>query len=188
MKAFPLIALVGFVSTPLISHARTPATTTIVAGNARFQFLTPALVRPEYAPSGRFVDEPTALVQQRDWPAVDAQSSKQNGWLVAHTRAISLRYRLNSGPFKADNLEVSWAKSGDAPHRWHPGQIDAQNPGGLTYLLDHVGLCKWAAPMLSVTCAVALQRLAQPARRRHAGGCWAGRSDGRCWRSASAGG
>jgi alpha-glucosidase (family GH31 glycosyl hydrolase) len=142
MKVFRsmiLIALVGFVSTPLASYARTQnTTTTIVAGNARFEFLTPSLVRMEYAPSGSFADAPTAVVQKRDWAAVNAQSSKENGWLVVHTQSLTLRYRLDSGPFKADNLEVSWNRANDAPHRWHPGQVDTQNLGGLTYSLDHV--------------------------------------------------
>ncbi|GGA32173.1 TIM-barrel domain-containing protein [Dyella nitratireducens] len=141
MKVFRsmlLMALVGFVSTPLVSYARTQNTTTIVAGNARFEFLTASLVRMEYAPNGRFADEPTAVVQKRDWPAVSAQSSKENGWLVVHTSSMSLRYRLNSGPFKADNLEVRWANSSGASHTWHPGQVDTQNLGGLTYSLDHV--------------------------------------------------
>ncbi|WP_333679969.1 hypothetical protein [Dyella sp.] len=133
-----LITLVGFVSTPLVSHARTQGTTTIVAGNARFEFLTPSLLRMEYAPSGHFVDVPSAVVQKRDWSPVGAQSSKEDGWLVVRTSSVTLRYRLNSGSFQADNLEIAWANPGGAPHTWHPGQVDTQNLGGLTYSLDHV--------------------------------------------------
>ena len=44
-------------------------TTTITAGDARFEFLTPGLVRMEYSPAARFVDAPTAVVQKRDWAA-----------------------------------------------------------------------------------------------------------------------
>jgi alpha-glucosidase (family GH31 glycosyl hydrolase) len=133
-----LIALVGFVSTPLVSHARTQNTTAIVAGNARFEFLTPSLLRMEYAPNGRFVDVPTAVVQKRGWLPVHADYSKEHGWLVVHTSSVTLRYRLNSGLFKADNLEVRWTNPNGPPHTWHPGQVDTQNLGGLTYSLDHV--------------------------------------------------
>jgi hypothetical protein len=45
--------------------ASASATTTISAGNVRFEFLTPSLVRLEFSPSGKFVDAPTAVVQQR---------------------------------------------------------------------------------------------------------------------------
>lgn len=134
-----LVTLTGFVLTPFAVHAGPPHTSTIVAGDARFEFLTPSLVRMEYAPTGAFVDEPTAVVQKREWPAVPVQSSRQDGWLVVHTRDMTLRYRLHSGPFTANNLEVRWANPGDAPHSWHPGQVDQQNLGGLTYSLDHVG-------------------------------------------------
>ena len=133
-----VIALVGFVSAPLVSYARTQNTSIIVAGNARFEFLTPSLVRMEYAPSGHFVDAPTAVVLKRDWPDVDAQSSTENGWLVVHTRSVTLRYQLDSGPFTANNLQVTWTHPGSTPHSWHPGQVDTQNLGGLTYSLDHV--------------------------------------------------
>ena len=56
---------------------------TIIAGNARFEFLTPALVRLEYAPSGHFIDAPTAVVQKRDWPKVTVDTTQTDGWLTA---------------------------------------------------------------------------------------------------------
>ncbi|GLQ52006.1 TIM-barrel domain-containing protein [Dyella flava] len=141
MKVFRsilLFALVGFVSAPLASYAQTQSTSIVIAGDARFEFLTPSLVRMEYASSGRFADVPSAVVLKRDWPAVNAPSSRANGWLVVHTADMTLRYRLNSGPFTADNLQVTWTRQGNAPHTWHPGQVDTQNLGGLTYSLDHV--------------------------------------------------
>ncbi|GAB2573805.1 DUF5110 domain-containing protein [Dyella jejuensis] len=129
----------GFAFVPLAPAADAQAqnTSAVVAGDARFEFLTPSLVRMEYAPTGTFADAPTAVVQKRDWPAVPVHSAKENGWLVASTSAMTLRYRLNTGPFSADNLKVSW-NTGGAEHAWHPGQVDTQNLGGLTYSLDHV--------------------------------------------------
>jgi alpha-glucosidase (family GH31 glycosyl hydrolase) len=130
-----LVALFSLVWMPL---AQAQDTSTVVAGHARFEFLTPSLVRMEYVPSGAFVDVPTAVVQKRNWSKVTVQSTQENGWLVAHTSSITLRYRLKSGPFNADNLQISWSHPGEAPHSWHPGQVDTQNLGGLTYSLDHV--------------------------------------------------
>src|SRR6266480_1813189 len=56
---------------------------TIRAGNARFEFLTPSLVRMEYSPAGTFIDAPTAVVQKRDWPAVPGQATHRQLCLIA---------------------------------------------------------------------------------------------------------
>jgi hypothetical protein len=116
--------------------AQTLAGSAVVAGKARFEFLTPSLVRMEYAPSGHSVDAPTAVVQQRDWPAVPVRSAQEHGWLVLATDALTLRYRQGSGPFSADNLELIWRGPGGRLSHWHPGAVDDENLGGLTYSLD----------------------------------------------------
>jgi alpha-glucosidase (family GH31 glycosyl hydrolase) len=124
---------------PAVSRATGgPGTTTIAAGNARFEFLTPSLVRMEYSPSGAFVDAPTAVVEKRDWPAAPVERREQNGWLIAASSAMTLRYRLQSGAFNATNLKVTWNDRDGAAHEWHPGQADPNNLGGLTYSLDNV--------------------------------------------------
>lgn len=120
------------------AYAKVPAGSTVVAGTARFEFLTPSLVRLEYAPSGHFVDAPTAVVQQRDWPAVKVHAQRKDGWLVVTTDAMTLRYRPGPGPFTARNLEVGWKGPGERPGAWHPGDVDTRNLGGLTYSLDDV--------------------------------------------------
>jgi alpha-glucosidase (family GH31 glycosyl hydrolase) len=122
----------------LVCCARTPASPTIIAGNARFEFLTPSLLRMEYSPSGTFVDAPTAVVQKRDWPGVAVRSTQKDGWLIAATSLMSVRYRLQSGAFTASNLEVTWHDSAGGAHAWHPGDKDPLNLGGLPYSLDNV--------------------------------------------------
>lgn len=124
---------------PALCAAASPVTSTatLSAGNARFEFLTPTLVRMEYSPSGTFTDAPTAVVEKRDWPHVPVLASEQEGWLLASSSAMTVRYRLKSGAFTAANLQVSW-KAGGAPHEWHPGDVDARNLGGLTYSLDNI--------------------------------------------------
>src|SRR5215469_17335772 len=94
------------------SSAGAPGTSTITVENARFEFLTPTLVRMEYSPSGAFIDAPTAVVQKRDWPTVPIERHEQNGWLIAASSAMTLRYRLRSGAFTAANLTVSWKDRG----------------------------------------------------------------------------
>jgi alpha-glucosidase (family GH31 glycosyl hydrolase) len=95
-------------------------------------------VRMEYSPSGVFVDAPSAVVEKRDWPHVPVLSSEQEGWLLASSSAVTVRYRLKSGAFTATNLKVSWKDRGGAAHEWRPGEVDARNLGGLTYSLDNI--------------------------------------------------
>lgn len=115
-----------------------PEKPTVIAGNARFEFLTPFLVRLEYSHSGKFIDAPTAVVLKRDWPAVQVHTGRKDGWLTAASSAVTVRYRLGSGPFTAANLEVSWKDPNGGAHRWHPGDQDPLNLGGLTYSLDNI--------------------------------------------------
>lgn len=110
----------------------------VVSGKARFEFLTPWLVRLEYSPSGAFTDAPTAVVERRDWPQVVVQSREQDGWLIATTSAITVHYRPGSGPFTAANLSVAWSDRAGLTHVWHPGDADPRNLGGLTYSLDNI--------------------------------------------------
>jgi alpha-glucosidase (family GH31 glycosyl hydrolase) len=129
--------VIACICMPLAGLAATPGTSEVLEGKARFEFLTPSLVRMEYAPSGHFVDAPTAVVERRDWPHVAVKSNRKNGWLVASTGAMTLRYRLQSGAFTPANLEVKWTDA-DGTHSWHPGLVDDGNLGGLTYSLDNV--------------------------------------------------
>ncbi|GAB2548273.1 glycoside hydrolase family 31 protein [Rhodanobacter koreensis] len=130
--------LVGLVPAFLMSCAHTQSKPTIAAGDARFEFLTPTLVRMEYSSSGTFVDAPTAVVQKRDWPAVHVKSTEKDGWLIATTDAMTLRYRLHSGAFTAANLKVTWSNPAGSVHEWRPGDMDSLNLGGLTYSLDNI--------------------------------------------------
>ncbi|MGO9851755.1 MAG: TIM-barrel domain-containing protein [Steroidobacteraceae bacterium] len=118
--------------------AASGSTTMVVAGKARFEFLTPTLVRLEYSPSGSFADAPSAVVLKRDWPAVPVESHERSDWLIASSSAVTVRYHLGSGAFTAANLEVSWKDRAGSEHQWHPGDVDAHNLGGLNYSLDNI--------------------------------------------------
>ena len=122
----------------LLGGAREPAVAAVRADNARFEFLTASLVRMEYSPTATFAAAPSAVVLKRDWPPVAVTSHEENGWLVATSSAVTVRYRLRSGPFTRANLEVSWKDASGQVHQWHPGDVDSGNLGGLTYSLDNV--------------------------------------------------
>src|SRR5689334_2880842 len=92
---FPLSlagGLLAVLAPSVWSAAQPQAPSTIVAGNARFEFLTASLVRMELSPSGKFVDAPTAVIQKRDWPSVKVEQREQSGWLIAASTDLTLRY------------------------------------------------------------------------------------------------
>ena len=79
----------------------------MVAGNARFEVLSPTLIRTEYAADGHFVDAGTFNVVGRDdFAPVRFSKRTERGWLTIDTGAVTLRYKVGSGAFTADNLDV----------------------------------------------------------------------------------
>ena len=115
-----------------------PATTQVRAGHARFEFLTPSLVRMEYSPRGSFLDAPSAVVEKRHWPAVPVTTTHAGSWLIVKSSALTLRYRADAGALTAADLSVSWHDASGGEHSWRPGQTDPGNLGGLTYSLDNI--------------------------------------------------
>ncbi|MBE1494670.1 hypothetical protein H4696_001770 [Amycolatopsis lexingtonensis] len=90
----------------------TPATAaprgqTVTAGNARFEVLSPTVIRTEYAGDGRFTDAATFNAVGRDaFTPTPYTSTVSGGVLTIRTSATTLTYRLDSGPFDGGNLEV----------------------------------------------------------------------------------
>ena len=99
----PLLALLGLV---LPAPATAQPTSTVVSGQARFQILSPTLVRSEYAGDREFEDAATYNVVNRTSARTPYRTRVENGWLIITTSALTLRYRVGSGPFRADNLEL----------------------------------------------------------------------------------
>jgi alpha-glucosidase (family GH31 glycosyl hydrolase) len=102
----------------------------LIRGQARFQVLAPNLIRMEFSPAKRFIDAPSVSVVKRDWPPVPFQNREVNGWLEIDTGGMAVRYRLGSGPFKTDNLQVRW-RDDQGEHDWKPGDKDDKNLGGV---------------------------------------------------------
>ena len=75
------------------------ASNTVIDGNARFQVLTPTLIRLEYAGDGAFQDSATFTAVNRSFPAVPYTTDVSGGYREIVTSAVTLRYKENSGPF-----------------------------------------------------------------------------------------
>ena len=89
------------------SSAEPPAGTAVTSGDARFEVLSPTLIRTEYAGDTHFVDAPTFNAIGRNGFARTAFTTETvAGWLTIETDAMTLRYKVGSGPFDADNLQL----------------------------------------------------------------------------------
>jgi hypothetical protein len=85
-------------------HHRVP---TVTSGSARFQILSPTLIRTEYASDRKFVDQPTFnVVGRANFARADYTTTSVDGWLTITTSAMTLRYNTDSGPFTPRNLSV----------------------------------------------------------------------------------
>ncbi|MFB7501096.1 TIM-barrel domain-containing protein [Streptomyces sp. NPDC056161] len=81
---------------------------TVRSGAARFEVLSPTLVRTEYADDGGFLDAPTFNAVGRDgFAPTPFTTTTSDGWLTLRTSALTLRYKVGSGPFSTDNLTVA---------------------------------------------------------------------------------
>lgn len=86
---------------------------TVNSGDARFEILSPTLIRTEYAGDGEFTDAATFNAIGRDGFAPAAYTATTSGgWLTIRTSALTLRYQVGSGPFDAKNLSVRLTAGG----------------------------------------------------------------------------
>jgi hypothetical protein len=103
----------------------------VTSGNARFEVLSPTLIRTEYAGDTKFVDAPTFNAIGRDgFPNTQFTTSTANGWLTIDTGSLTLRYRTGSGAFNADNLQVQ-LKAGAQTVTGRPWVVPSCSPGVL---------------------------------------------------------
>jgi hypothetical protein len=75
-------------------------------GMARFEVLTPTLIRMEYSAAGRFENRPTMTAVDRDLPVPPYQVTKSLGIVTITTSALRLTY-LGVGPFTPANVTVT---------------------------------------------------------------------------------
>ncbi len=109
---------------------------TIIHGNVRFQMLSPSLVRMEYSPTAKFVDDASvAVVGRSSFAGVAPKTAEKDGWLTVATDKMTVSYKLGSGPFSKDNLRIAWSDN-LGEHAWRPGDADTKNLGGVPATMD----------------------------------------------------
>ncbi|HZC26083.1 MAG TPA: glycoside hydrolase, partial [Actinopolymorphaceae bacterium] len=99
-----VFALAPFVAPPVATAAPSGV---IVDGHARFEVLTPTLIRLEYAADGTFEDATTFNVVNRDFPVPQYTTGVVDGWREIHTEKMTVRYREDSGPFSPQNTAIT---------------------------------------------------------------------------------
>ncbi|GIM89131.1 ricin-type beta-trefoil lectin domain protein [Paractinoplanes toevensis] len=129
--------------------AAAAAAAAVTDGNARFQVLTPTLIRTEYAGDGVFTDAATFTAINRSFPAAAYTTSvTSDGYREIRTSALTLRYRQNSGPFTAANLSVVINSTGATAQPAFPSFCPANAAcegenglftGNVTPAYDHTG-------------------------------------------------
>lgn len=110
----------------------TPSGGVVVDGCARFQVLSPTLIRLEYADDGRFEDRPTMLAYRRDIAAPSFSQEITGPDLVLRTERVTVSYRRGSGPFGPDNLRITVRRGDTDVHAtpvWQPTTV-TPNPAG----------------------------------------------------------
>ncbi len=138
-----LLALVfgGLVTYGAEAAVVTPSATAarpgvVVDGDARFEVITPSLIRLEYAEDGRFEDRPTMTVP-RTPRAVPAYTTEiVDGWRVIRTEQVVLKWRRGSGSFAAADLRLRYLDRGAEKVVWPKAGATHRFLGGWTRALD----------------------------------------------------
>lgn len=115
----------------------------VTVGHARFNVLTPELIRIERAADQNFEDHASLAFLNRRLLVPQFQShftgSKLHRTFFLDTPALHLVYHcaLDGDRFSADDLSISF-KVGNVSGIWHPGDADTGNLGGTTRTLDRI--------------------------------------------------
>ncbi|MFI1096402.1 ricin-type beta-trefoil lectin domain protein [Streptomyces sp. NPDC020917] len=85
----------------------------VTDGNARFEVLTPTLIRLEYAGDGAFQDGATFNAVNRSFtPPAYTTDVTSDGYREITTSALTLRWKEGSGPFTPANTTVTLSVTG----------------------------------------------------------------------------
>jgi alpha-glucosidase (family GH31 glycosyl hydrolase) len=112
------------------------STDQVTVGNARFTILTPHIIRMEYDSTGKFVDNKSFVVVNRELPPVSFVKKLSGKMLTIKTACLELRYKTGTGKFTADNLQITYKDKADRKIIWKPGMKNTGNLNGTFRTLD----------------------------------------------------
>ena len=135
---FPLIVLFLTGPLPIKGEQYNPTAmpeAVIIEDNVRFTILTPRVIRMEWAENANFIDDGSFIAVNRNLPVPSFKKEIQEGWLVIQTNELKLSYKLQSGKFAEDNLQIKYLNKAH-PFTWHPGMKQSHNLKGTSRTLD----------------------------------------------------
>src|SRR6266536_3580511 len=92
--AIVLLLAVTTAQQPAVAAVPSARARAVTSGNARFEVLSPTLIRTEYAGEARFADAPTFNAIGRDgFPGTPFTTKTVDGWLTIDTGSLTLRYK-----------------------------------------------------------------------------------------------
>lgn len=105
-------------------------------GNARFTFITPELVRLEYALDAKFVDEQTLFAQHResDFDDIKVEEKPDNRYTITTPR-MRIEFYNDGFPFGQMNLNIYYDRNGEEKH-WFMASGHRRNLKGTIPTLD----------------------------------------------------
>ncbi len=110
----------------------------IVGNKYRITILTPRLARLEYTPSGKFVDEPSALVINRAFPKTSYAVTESETLIQIDTGIFTITY-VKDKDFKAGNLGSNLkAVINNTTIEWQMNSPQVKNLRGINYSIDSI--------------------------------------------------
>ena len=130
-----LFVLLLFAGLSVVCKAENP----VVIGNARFTFISPTLVRLEYAENARFVDNQTLFAQNRnaDFDEVKVVETSKDRYTIT-TSKMRLEFFDDGFPFGQMNLRIYFQQDGKEK-MWYMASRQSRNLKGTVVTLDDVG-------------------------------------------------
>lgn len=107
----------------------------VVSDKVRFTILTPGVIRMEWTEDGRFEDHATLTFVNRRLPVPEFKTQKEDGWLKIKTDRLALKYKIGSGKFTDENLQIEFNFDG-TNKLWKPGTENNGNLFGTARTLD----------------------------------------------------
>lgn len=109
----------------------------VIEGDARFEILTPHIIRMEWSEDGRFEDHASLTFTNRKLPVPLFQKNKTSDELIIKSNIFELHYKLNNGKFNDKNLKVIFHADSKS-NIWMPGKVNSGNLLGTYRTLDGV--------------------------------------------------
>ena len=107
----------------------------VISNEVRFTILTSGTIRMEWDSLSHFNDDASFIFINRNLPVPQYTKKEKGGWLIITTDKLELKYKINSGKFTDENLQIKYLDKIDT-FLWRPGMKQKNNLKGTSRTLD----------------------------------------------------